>query len=112
MSPKLLKALTSGFLLGTGVLHLAVAFFVAPEQLKLPLAVFGVAYFLLGVWTRLGGRTAMLCAVMVTALGLGLGGANYVQSGGGSFTLPVMFAIDIMVLLTAGGWLLKNRRAG
>ncbi|MEZ5896905.1 MAG: hypothetical protein R3C40_09120 [Parvularculaceae bacterium] len=112
MSPVLLRALASGFLLGNGVLHLAVAFFLAPAQLKAPLAVFGVVYFLLGVWTRLGGRTAMLCAVLVTALGLGLGGANYIQSGGGSWTMPVMFVIDVAVLFTAGGWLLKNRQAG
>lgn len=112
MSPAMLKQAASILLIATGVFHLIVAAFGgAPSEIKIPLAVFGVAYFGLGIWTRMGGRTAMLTAILVTALGLALGGQNYLANGG-PVTLPIMFAIDVVILAAAGLWLLKTKTGG
>lgn len=98
-------------LLFTGVFHLIVSATGAPADIRVPLAVFGLLYFGLGLWTRMGGRTAMLMVMVVTALGLGLGGSNYLQNGG-PVTLPVMFLIDIAVLALGGAWLMRTKTAG
>ena len=111
MTPAILKQAASILLLATGVFHLIVAAIGgAASDLKIPLAMFGVAYFGLGIWTRMGGRTAMLTAILVTALGLVLGGQNYMRNGG-PVTLPIMFVIDVLILAAAGMWLLKTRTA-
>jgi hypothetical protein len=95
-------------LLATGVLHVAVAAFGAPAALQLPLAIFGAIYFGLGIWVKSGGRTAVLTALLVTLLGLTLGGRAYIQDGGPA-TMLVMFAIDFAVLAAAAFWLMKNK---
>lgn len=104
-----LRHAISGLLLGTGIFHLVVALIGSSEALRAPLALFGVLYTILGLWTRTGGRTSVLSALIVTALGLGLGGAQYVQNGG-PLALPAMFAIDIAILVLGGIWLRGERR--
>ena len=111
MTADKLKNLMSILLIATGVLHLVVAAIGAPENLKIPLAVFGALYAGLGVWVRSGGRTAVLAALATTIVGLVLGGSNYVQNGG-PVTLPVMFLIDLIVLGAGGMWMLKSAKAG
>jgi hypothetical protein len=109
MTQTILKQTASVLLLATGVFHLIVAAVGgAASELKIPLAVFGVVYFGLGIWTRMGARTAMLTTVLVTALGLALGGQNYLANGG-PVTLPIMFVIDVLILAAAGLWLVKTR---
>lgn len=92
-----LKSVMSLLLVATGVFHLVVAGIGAPEALRAPLAVFGVAYFALGVWTRGGGRAAVTVALLVTALGITAGGMTYLKDGGPA-TLPIMFLIDIAII--------------
>lgn len=102
-----LKNILSVLLIGTGVLHLAVAAFGAPPDIRLPVGGFGVIYSALGFWVRGGARRSILATIVVTLAGLGLGGSNYLQNGG-PVTLPIMFLIDIAILGAGGLWLMKS----
>lgn len=97
-------------LIATGALHLIVAAVSAPDNLRLPLAVFGALYAGLGVWLRKGERTAVLVAMAATLTGIVLGGANYLQHGGPASML-VMFAIDVIVLGAGAMWIVKSGKA-
>ncbi len=110
MAPANLKNLMSILLIATGVLHLVVAAIGAPPALQVPLTAFGALYAALGVWLRGAGKTAVLLAMAATAVGLALGGANYMQNGG-PVTLPVMFLIDLIVLGAGAMWLMKSKAA-
>lgn len=110
MTPDKLKNLMSILLIATGALHLVVAAIGAPDNLKIPLAVFGALYAGLGAWLRTGGRTAVLAALATTITGLLLGGSNYLQNGG-PMTLPVMFVIDLIVLGAGVTWIVKSGKA-
>jgi hypothetical protein len=110
MTPANLIRLMSVLLVSTGVLHLVVAFFGAPAELRAPLAVFGALYAGLGVWVRSGGKPAVLTAMATVVVGLVLGGANYLQNGG-PVTLPVMFLIDVVVLGAGVLWVTKSGKA-
>jgi ABC-type enterochelin transport system permease subunit len=105
-----LKNLMSVLLVATGVLHLVVALFGAPAALQGPLSVFGFLYAALGVWVRGSGRPAVLTAIAVTALGLVLGGSNYLEHGGPK-TLPVMLLIDVIILAVGAMWVMKSGKA-
>ncbi|MEK7265211.1 MAG: hypothetical protein AAB227_03835 [Pseudomonadota bacterium] len=111
MTADKLKNLMSILLIATGVLHLVAAAIGAPDNLRVPLAVFGALYASLGVWVRSGGRTAVMAALVTTATGIVLGGANYAQNGG-PVTLPVMFLIDLVILGSGGMWIVKSGKAG
>jgi hypothetical protein len=107
LTAKNLKNLMSVLLIATGVLHLVVAAIGAPVALQAPLAAFGAIYAALGAWIRSGGKSAVIVAMIATAVGITLGGANYLKNGG-PFTLPVMFLIDVVVLGAGSLWLMKS----
>jgi hypothetical protein len=101
-----LKRLMSILLVATGVLHIVVAVAGAPDALRLPLAAFGAVFGTLGVLLLRGGKPVVIASIAACALGLTVGGANYLQDGGPS-TLPVMFLIDAAVILCGVLWLTK-----
>jgi hypothetical protein len=105
-----LKTAMAGLLVATGIFHLIVAFTGDVGDLTLGLALFGVAYFLAGVFLFPGKKVAVQVAMVLTFLGLGLGGVNYLQHGGPP-GLVVMFVIDVAVLALGGLWLAKNKPA-
>jgi hypothetical protein len=111
MTAELLKRIMAGLLIATGAFHIAFAQFGDAGDLKYGLTLFGIAYFLLGVFLIPGKRTAVLTAMVMTALGLGLGGQNYLNTGGGSPVLLVFFAIDVLALIAGGLWLVKTKSA-
>jgi hypothetical protein len=82
----------------------------APADLRLPLAAFGALYGVIGVLLQKGGRPIVLAATGAVLLGIVLGGANYLQNGG-PVTLPVMFLIDMVVLVAGAMWLTKASKA-
>ncbi len=106
MSAANLKRLMSVLLVATGVLHIVVAVGGAPEDLRMPLTAFGALYGTLGVLLLRGGRAIVLASMAACTLGLGVGGATYLQNGGPA-TLPVMFLIDALVLVCGALWLSK-----
>lgn len=108
MTADLAKRIMAGLLLATGIFHIAFAQFGNAGDLKYGLTLFGIAYFLLGLFLIPGKRTAVLTAMVMTALGLGLGGQNYLLHGGPA-ALPVIFAIDVLVLIAGGMWLVKTK---
>lgn len=108
MNASNLLRVLGGLLLANCALHLVTAGLAAPEDLKLPLAGFGLAFGALGLWTARGGRLAVLATLVVSALGLALGLNRYL-SGGGPVALPVMFALDVVVLIVGGLWLARAR---
>lgn len=105
----ILKKTMAGLLIATGLLHLVVAFRGAGDM-TLGLAIFGVIYSLLGIFLFPGKETAVRVAMLLTGLGLSLGGVTYLNHGGPA-SLPLMFAIDVVVLALGGAWLLKNKPA-
>jgi hypothetical protein len=108
MSTATLKTIVTILLVATGAFHLLVAGLGAPAAWRTPLAVFGVFYALLGIWTWRGGRTSVLVALLMTGLGLGLGGVKYLQSGGPA-TLPIMFGVDVAIVIAGALWAIRTR---
>lgn len=108
MNPSTLLRVLGGLLLASCALHLVTAGLAAPEDLKLPLAGFGLAYGALGLWIARGGRLAVLVTLVISALGLALGLNRYL-TGGGPVALPVMFVIDVAVLIVGGLWLARAK---
>lgn len=106
-----LKTAMAALLVATGVFHLIVAFTGDVGEAKFGVTLFGIAYFLIGLFVFPGKQTAVRVAMVMTLLGLGLGGVNYIQNGGGPASLPAMFAIDVVILVLGGLWLAKNRPA-
>ena len=117
MKAKTLRHTIIGLLMFTGVFHLAVALLNAAPGLALPLTVFGFIYTGLSFYVRRDvhkgaktpGRTAMILTVIVTLTGLSLGGATYIQNGG-PVALPIMFVIDVMIIVAGVMWLMKVRK--
>jgi membrane associated rhomboid family serine protease len=107
MNAATVKRLMSVLLVATGVLHIVVAVAGAPDHLRIPLAAFGALYGTLGVLLLRGGRPIVLASMAACAVGLGVGGTTYLQSGGPN-SLPVMFLIDAVVIVCGGLWLAKG----
>jgi hypothetical protein len=110
MTPEQAKRIVSLLLLFTGGLHLVVAYFGGVPDIQIALTLFGVSYSALGYWTQFGGRPAMTATLVVTTLGLTLGGFNYLTNGG-PLSLPVMFAIDIAVIGLGAYWLRAQQKS-
>lgn len=102
--------LLSALLLANSALHVAIAALDSPPDLRLPLIGFGLLYGGLGLWVRSEKRLAVLVTILVTALGVTLGGMRYLQQGG-PLALPAMFLIDVVVLGAGSWWLLKSKPA-
>ncbi|MBI1365208.1 MAG: hypothetical protein GC153_04555 [Alphaproteobacteria bacterium] len=108
---KTLKRIVAILLLATGALHVVVAYRdQSPQILSVQpaLTIFGIVYFCLGLFAWPGGRTPILVAMVMSALGLGLGGQEYLRAGG-PVSLLVMFAIDAAVLILGAAWLLRTQ---
>ena len=79
---------------------------------------FGVIYSVLGFYVRRdvgdgsasGSRNAIIAAIVACLAGLGLGGQNYLANGG-PIALPIMFAIDVVIIAAAVMWLVKTSKA-
>ena len=117
MKQRTLRHLILLLLTFTGVFHLLVAAFGGWPALRLPLAVFGVIYWMLGYYVRTDvkdgspsrSRNAIVAAMIVCAVGLGLGGQNYLANGG-PLALPIMFAIDVAIIAAGAMWLIQQAK--
>ena len=114
MKPQGLRLLIIALLTLTGVFHLLVALLNGAPGLAIPLTVFGVIYTALGFYVRKDvhkksktkGRIAIILAMAACAVGISLGGWNYMQNGGSS-ALPLMFLFDIAIIGAGAMWLMK-----
>lgn len=97
----------SMFLILTTILHLFVGATTVDQTLRLPIIAFGCLSLVSALLARTG-RHGVMTAMIFAALGLALGLGRFVNQGG-PFTLPVMFAIDIVVLCLGVLWLRKTR---
>lgn len=107
MNPTFLKKSMAGLLIATGAFHLVVALVGPALAIGTAIMTFGVIYFLLGFYVLPGGRTAVLIAMVMTGLGLVLGGQNFLVNGG-PITLPIMFFIDTLIIGAGALWLVKT----
>jgi hypothetical protein len=110
MNPYRLKKAMAALLVGTGALHLIVGLLGPALAIGTAILIFGVIYFALGFYVLPGGRTAVLVAMAITALGLVLGGQSFIINGG-PITLPIMFLIETLILAAGALWLLKTSAA-
>ncbi|MEO1135029.1 MAG: hypothetical protein AAFW68_00285 [Pseudomonadota bacterium] len=116
MKPQVLRHLIIALLSLTGIFHLAVAMLGGAPGLGLPLAGFGLLYIVIGFYVRADtndgskshSRNAIIAAIAACTLGLALGGTNYLQNGG-PLALPIMFAIDVVIIGAGVMWLMKKR---
>lgn len=97
------RFILSGLLVFTALLHLFVGA-VERSALQAPLLLFGGLFLAVGIYVRVGGRTAVLTATLISALGLALGGGEYLRDGGPNL-MPLMFLIDIVAIGAAIAWL-------
>jgi hypothetical protein len=110
MNPLILKKTMAGLLISTGSFHLIVALLGPALAIGTAIAVFGLIYFLLGIYVVPGGRPAVLIAMVFTGLGLAVGGQNFLQHGG-PITLPIMLFIDTLIIAAGALWLIKTGAA-
>lgn len=96
------------FLILTTILHLFVGATTDDQTLRLPLIAFGCLFLVSALLVRTG-RNGVMTAMIFAGLGLALGGGRYINQGG-PFTLPIMFAIDIVLLGLGALWLHKSGR--
>lgn len=92
----------------TTILHLFVGATTADLSLRLPLIAFGCLFLVSALLVRTG-RNGVMTAMIFAGLGLALGGGRYINQGG-PFTLPIMFAIDILLLGLGVLWLRRSTR--
>ena len=118
MKARTLRHLIIGLLTATGIFHLAVALLGSNDELRLPLAVFGVIYSVLGFYVRRdvgdgsasGSRNAIIAAMVACTAGLLLGGQNYLANGG-PIALPIMLVIDVIIIGAGVMWFMKTSKA-
>lgn len=95
-------------LIATSLLH-----FVAAEtsgaELRPPLLAFTVLFMVAAVAVRLAPRLGVMAAMLVSGVGLAVGGGRYLAAGGPPSMLA-MFAIDVAVLALGMLWL-RGKRA-
>lgn len=111
MTPTVLRKTMAGLLIALGAARLLVGQTVATGELKLGLLLFGLAFMLLGFFLLFGKRTAVLAAMIMTALGLALD-AQYYFAHGEPEALAVLSGFDFLALVIGGSWLLKTGRPG
>ena len=117
MKVRTLRHLIIGLLLVTGIFHLAVALTGMSDGRALPLTIFGFLYIGLSFYVRSDikdgskshSRNAILATIVVCLIGLGLGGATYVQNGGPG-ALPIMLVIDVAIIAAGVIWLVKTKQ--
>jgi hypothetical protein len=98
------------FLILTTILHLFVGATADDQTLRLPLMAFGCLFLVSALLVRTG-RNGVMTAIIFAGLGLALGGGRYINQGG-PWMLPIMFAIDAVVLGLGVLWLRKTRGIG
>lgn len=108
MNIAMIQRLLGALLLANCALHLVTAVLGAADDIRLPLIAFGLAYGAFGLWVSTGRRPAVLLTLVATALGLALGGVNYMRNGG-PIAVPFMFALDAGVLIAGALWLMKSK---
>ncbi|MEO1242088.1 MAG: hypothetical protein AAFX54_09275 [Pseudomonadota bacterium] len=116
MTAKTIRHIIIGLLMFTGVFHLAVALLGSAPGLGLPLAAFGVIFTVISFYVRRDtndgskthSRNAIIAAIAACSAGLGLGGFHYL-SNGGPVALPIMFLIDVAVIVAGVFWFMKVR---
>ena len=117
MDAKTLRHLIIGLLTITGIFHLAVALLNIAPAVTLPIAIFGVIYTALGFFVRKDtkdgskshSRNAIFASIGACTLGLTLGGSNYIANGG-PMALPIMFAIDVAIIVAGIMWIMKTSK--
>jgi len=116
MSAKTIRHLIIGLLMFSGVFHLAVALLGSAPGLGLPLAAFGVIYTMISFYVRrdtndgskIHSRNAIIAAIVACSAGLALGGFHYLANRG-PIALPIMFLIDVAVIVAGVLWFMKVR---
>lgn len=104
---ELLRLIILMLLIETSLLH-----FVAAEtsgaELRPPLLAFTVLFMVAAVAVPLAPRLGVMAAMLVSGVGLAVGGGRYLTAGGPPSMLA-MFAIDVAVLALGLLWLRGNR---
>jgi len=95
---KTIRLLAAGLLLLTGVLHILPIFKTPSDPNSIPMLVFGIAYFAVGVMLIMKIKFDSLLGVVIPLIGLGVG---FFVVGIKNWTamLTFLFAIDAVVII-------------
>ena len=95
---KPIRYLAAGLLLLTGILHIIPMFKTPSDPNSLPMLIFGIAYFAVGVLLIAKIRFDSLLGIIIPLIGLGIG---FFKIGVKNWTsmLTFLFAIDAVVII-------------
>lgn len=95
---KTIRYLAAGLLLLTGVLHILPIFKTSSDSNSIPMLVFGIIYFIIGVLLIMKIRFSSLLGVIFPLIGLGTG-FFVVGINNWNAMLTFMFVIDAIVII-------------
>jgi hypothetical protein len=107
---KAIRYLAAGLMLLTGVLHILPMFKDPSDPNSLPMLIFGIAYFTVGVLLILKVRFDTLLGIIFPILGLGTG-FFVVGIKNWDAMLTFLFAIDAVVIICCAILLLNKNKA-
>jgi uncharacterized membrane protein HdeD (DUF308 family) len=95
---KPIRYLAAGLLLFTGVLHILPMFKTPSDPNSIPMLIFGIAYFAVGVMLIMKIKYDSLLGIIIPLIGLGVG---FFMIGIKNWTamLTFLFAIDAVVII-------------
>ena len=107
---KPIRYLAAGLLLLTGILHILPMFKTPSDPNSLPMLIFGIAYFAVGVMLMMKIKFDSLLGIIVPLIGLGVG---FFKIGIKNWTnmLTFLFAIDAIVLICCLILLLNKKKS-
>ena len=104
---KVIRYLAAALLLVTGVLHVISAIKVPPEKNAIPMLIFGIIYFTVGVLLFFKVKYSSLAGLAFPAIGLGSG---FFVLGYQNWTpmLTLLYGIDVVIVICCVVLVLKK----
>ena len=106
---KLIRYLAAGLLLLTGILHILPMLKTPSDPNSLPMLIFGISYFAVGVMLIMKIKFDSLLGIIIPLIGLGVG---FLMIGIKNWTtmLTLLFTIDAVVIICCLILLLNKRK--
>ena len=107
---KPIRYLAAGLLLLTGVLHILPMFKTPSDPNSIPMLIFGIAYFAVGVMLIMKIRFDSLLGIIIPVIGLGVG-LFMIGIKNWTTMLTLLFAIDAVVIICCLILLLNKKKS-
>ena len=107
---KPIRYLAAGLLLLTGVLHILPMFKTPSDPNSIPMLIFGIAYFAVGVMLIMKIRFDSLLGIIIPVIGLGVG-LFMIGIKNWTTMLTLLFTIDAVVIICCLILLLNKKKS-